>query len=197
MKLIELAKMVKAKLKVKDPDFKPFKDHTLGMIFAKDSSRTRVSFETGFTRLGGHAIFLSNETIGLGKREETRDIARVFSGYVDIIMARLYKHDDMLELAKNSTIPVINGLTDYNHPCQIMADFLTISEILGKSENFKFVYVGDGNNMAHSFLRMAAVMPFELIIACPLGYEPDEATWQLASKANKKVRIVYDPIEAV
>jgi ornithine carbamoyltransferase len=116
-KLIELAKMVKAKIKAKDSEFKPFKDHTLGMIFAKDSSRTRVSFETGFTRLGGHAIFLSNDTIGLGKREETRDIARVFSGYVDIIMARLYKHDDMLELAKNATIPVINGLTDYNHPC--------------------------------------------------------------------------------
>lgn len=112
-------------------------------------------------------------------------------------MARLYKHDDMIELAKNATIPVINGLTDYNHPCQIMADFLTISEILGRTENFKFVYVGDGNNMAHSFLRMAAMFPIELTIACPKGYEPDEATFRMANKANENVKIVYDPILAV
>ncbi|MBT5996013.1 MAG: ornithine carbamoyltransferase, partial [Candidatus Marinimicrobia bacterium] len=138
---LELAKEIKAKLKNRE-DYKPFKDHSLAMIFAKPSARTRVSFETGFFRLGGHALFLGPHDIGIGKREAIKDISRVFSGYNDMIMARLFDHKHMIELAEYASIPVVNGLTDYNHPCQIMADILTIYEHRGNLNNMKIVYVG-------------------------------------------------------
>ena len=127
---LELAKEIKVKLKNRE-DYKPFKDQSLAMIFAKPSTRTRVSFETGFFRLGGHALYLSPSDIEIGKRETIKDIARVFSGYNDMIMARLFEHEHILELAEYATIPVVNGLTDYNHPCQIMADILTVYEHRG------------------------------------------------------------------
>ena len=145
---LDLAKEIKAKLKNRE-DYKPFKDHSLAMIFAKPSARTRVSFETGFFRLGGHALYLGPNDIGIGKREAVKDIARVFSGYNDMIMARLFEHKHIIELAKFSSIPVVNGLTDYNHPCQIMADILTIYENRNNLENMKIVYVGDGINIVH------------------------------------------------
>lgn len=135
--MISLAEYAKAALYERDVDFKPFKDMSLAMIFAKPSARTRVSFETGFSRLGGTAIYLDPDSIQLGKREPVKDVARVLSGYNDAIMARLFAHEDLLELAEYSKVPVINGLTDYNHPCQIMADFLTIVENLGGLEGKK------------------------------------------------------------
>lgn len=170
----------------------------MAMIFAKPSMRTRVSFETGFFLLGGHAIYLGPNDIQMGKREETRDVARVLSRYNDIIMARVFAHQDILDLAKYSTVPVINGLTDYNHPCQIMADALTIIEHVGQLEGTKVVYVGDGNNIVHSWLLMASVIPFHFVCACPKGFEPDENTVEKARQAGiSKIEIMNDPKEAV
>ncbi|KAJ6736291.1 ORNITHINE CARBAMOYLTRANSFERASE CHLOROPLASTIC-LIKE [Salix viminalis] len=156
MKILDRAAEVKAVIKSGDRTFLPFKGKTMAMIFAKPSMRTRVSFETGFFLLGGHAIYLGPNDIQMGKREETRDVARVLSRYNDIIMARVFAHQDILDLAKHATVPVINGLTDYNHPCQIMADALTIIEHVGRLEGTKVVYVGDGNNIVHSWLLLAA-----------------------------------------
>ena len=158
----------------------------------------RVSFETGFYRLGGHAIYLDPNTIKLGKREPTKDIARVLAGYNDVIMARLFAHSDIMELAQFSDVPVINGLTDYNHPCQIMADVLTIIEKKGKFEGLKVVYVGDGTNMVHSWLRLSTRLSFEFVCVCPPGYEPDPATVAMAKAAGvSKISISHDPLTAV
>ncbi|GFS46469.1 ornithine carbamoyltransferase [Actinidia rufa] len=176
----------------------PFKGKTMAMIFAKPSMRTRVSFETGFVLLGGHALYLGPDDIQMGKREETRDVARVLSRYNDIIMARLFAHQDILDLAKYATVPVINGLTDYNHPCQIMADALTIIEHIGQLEGTKVVYVGDGNNIVHSWLSLASVIPFHFVCACPKGFEPDEKTVEKARQTGiSKIEITSDPKEAV
>ncbi|KAF4359039.1 hypothetical protein CsatB_015027 [Cannabis sativa] len=198
LKMLNRAAEVKAMLKSGDRTFLPFKGKTMAMIFAKPSMRTRVSFETGFFLLGGHAIYLGPNDIQMGKREETRDIARVLSGYNDIIMARVFAHQDILDLAKYATVPVINGLTDYNHPCQIMADVLTIIEHIGQLEGTKVVYVGDGNNIVHSWLLMAAVIPFHFVCACPEGFEPDAETVKKAQQAGiSKIEITNDPKEAV
>ncbi|KAJ3692504.1 hypothetical protein LUZ60_012854 [Juncus effusus] len=178
--------------------YQPLKGKSMAMIFAKPSMRTRVSFETGFFKLGGHAIYLGPNDIQMGKREETRDVARVLSRYNDIIMARVFAHQDILDLAKYASVPVINGLTDYNHPCQIMADALTIIEHIGHIENTKVVYVGDGNNIVHSWLLLACKIPFHFVCACPKGFEPDHNTVEKAKKAGiSKIEIVNDPKEAV
>lgn len=198
LKILDRALEVKALLKSGERTFLPFKGKTMAMIFAKPSMRTRVSFETGFFLLGGHALYLGPDDIQMGKREETRDVARVLSCYNDIIMARVFAHQDILDLAKYATVPVINGLTDYNHPCQIMADALTIIEHIGQLEGTKVVYVGDGNNIVHSWLLLAAVVPFHFVCACPKGFEPDEKTVQKAQQAGiSKIEITNDPKEAV
>ncbi len=148
----------------------------------------------GFFRLGGHALYLDPNTIQLGKREPTKDIARVLSGYNDVIMARLFGHEDLLEMAQYASVPVINGLTDYNHPCQIMADVLTISEVKGRFEGLKVAYVGDGNNITNSWLRLASRIPYELVVVCPPGFEPDEATVAAARGAGiSTITITSDP----
>ena len=194
---LELAKEIKAKLKNRE-DYKPFKDHSLAMIFAKPSARTRVSFETGFFRLGGHALFLGPNDIGIGKREAIKDIARVFSGYNDMIMARLFDHQHIVELAEYASIPVVNGLTDYNHPCQIMADILTVYEHRGNLNDMKIVYVGDGNNIVHSWLHLTARIPFHFICVCPEGFEPDETAVRLVEDAGiSSVEVTNDPIVGV
>ncbi len=194
---LELAKEIKAKLKNRE-DYKPFKDHSLAMIFAKPSARTRVSFETGFFRLGGHALFLGPHDIGIGKREAIKDISRVFSGYNDMIMARLFDHKHMIELAEYASIPVVNGLTDYNHPCQIMADILTIYEHRGNLNNMKIVYVGDGNNIVHSWLHLATRIPFHFTCVCPEGFEPDSEPIKLVESAGiSTVEITNDPKSGV
>ncbi|KAG2698576.1 hypothetical protein I3760_07G157400 [Carya illinoinensis] len=198
LKILERAVEVKALLKSGERTYLPFKGKTMAMIFAKPSMRTRVSFESGFSLLGGHAIYLGPDDIQMGKREETRDVARVLSCYNDIIMARVFAHQDILDLAKHASVPVVNGLTDYNHPCQIMADVLTIIEHIGQLEGTKVVYVGDGNNIVHSWLLMASVIPFHFVCACPKGFEPDEKTVEKARQAGiSKIEITNDPKEAV
>lgn len=194
---LDLATEVKIKLRNREA-FKPFKDYTMAMVFAKPSARTRVSFETGFARMGGHALFLGPNEIDMGKREPVKDVARVLSRYNDIIMARLFEHEHMLELARHSQVPVINGLTDYNHPCQIMADILTIKECRGHLDNLKIAYVGDGNNIVHSWLRLAVLLPFHFVCACPELYPPDAHTVQRAVQAGvSRIEILHDPVAAV
>ena len=171
---------------------------TMFMIFAKPSARTRISFETGMYQLGGYALYLSPNDIGIGKREAVKDIAQVISRYNDIIMARLFEHKHMLELAQHATVPVINGLTDYNHPCQIMADMYTIKEHKRRHTDLKITYIGDGNNVANSWINLAAKLPFHLVICSPSGYEPDKDTLAYAHKKNiSEVEVISDPERAV
>jgi len=192
-----LAQEVKQRFKRRD-DYKPFKDHSMAMIFAKPSARTRISFETGFYRMGGHALYLGPSDISIGEREAVKDIARVIARYNDVIMARLFDHAHVIELAEYATVPVINGLTDYNHPCQIMADMFTILEHRGHLDDLKVVYVGDGNNIVHSWLRLAQRLPFHFVCACPDDYEPDTATFADARQAGlSEVEISHDPTAAV
>lgn len=196
--LFELAGELKAKYRNKE-SYTPFKDHSMAMIFAKPSARTRVSFETGFAWMGGHAIYLAPQDIGLGTRESASDLAQLFSRYNDMIMARVFSHKDMLDFEKHATVPVINGLTDYNHPCQILTDIFSIWEKKKDNfENLKIVYVGDGNNIVNSWIRLAAILPFEFTCVCPQGFEPDADTISFArSKDISTINILHDPIEGV
>jgi ornithine carbamoyltransferase len=192
-----IAKEVKARFKRREV-YKPFDGHTMAMIFAKPSARTRISFETGFFRMGGHALFLGPSDISVGKREAVKDIARVVARYNDVIMARLFSHDHMLEMAKYASVPVINALTDYNHPCQIMADMFTILEHRGHLNDLKVVYVGDGNNIVHSWMRLAQRLPFHFVCACPDDYQPDAKTFSDAKQAGlSEVEVSHDPMAAV
>ena len=195
--ILKLAKDLKSKFHLRD-DHKIFKNRSLAMIFAKPSARTRVSFETGFEWMGGHALFLGPNDIGIGKREAIKDISRLFSRYNDVIMARLFDHDHILELAEYSTIPVINGLTDYNHPCQIMTDIFTVWEHLEVIDNPKIVYMGDGNNIVHSWLQLAMKIPLDFVCCCPEDFKPDEATLQRAIDCGiSKINISHNPTEAI
>jgi ornithine carbamoyltransferase len=174
----------------------------LGLIFEKSSTRTRVSFEVGMLQLGGHAIFLSSKDIQLGRGETVSDTAKVLSRYVDGIMVRTFSHSSVEDFAENATVPVINGLTDLHHPCQVLADLLTIVEHKGKLDGLKMCYVGDGNNnMAHSLIEGAVKVGMDISVACPAGYEPDPtivSEAQLAAKeAGCSFTITADPIEAV
>ena len=192
-----LAREIKERFKRRE-DYKPFKDHTMAMIFAKPSARTRISFETGFFRMGGHALYLGPSDISIGKREAVKDIARVVARYNDVIMARLFAHQHVLEMADYASVPVVNGLTDYNHPCQIMADMFTILEHRGHLDDLKVVYVGDGNNIVHSWLRLAQRLPFHFVCACPEDYEPDADTLAATRQAGlSEVEISHDPMAAV
>ena len=194
---LELARWIKNKFRSGE-EFHPFRNRTLAMLFAKPSARTRVSFETGFYRMGGHALFLGPNDIGIGKRESIGDIARVLSRYNDMIMARLFDHQHMLELANNADVPVVNGLTDFNHPCQIMADILTVLEHRKNLDDLKITYVGDGNNIVHSWLSLAMRIPFQFTIACPENYSPDEEMVETARKVNlSEIDVSHDPFMAV
>ncbi len=175
---------------------------TLGMLFQKPSLRTRVSFEMAMVHLGGHAMYLSPFEVQLGKRESTPDVARVLSRYVDAIMARVFSHADLVELAKYSRVPVINGLSDYSHPCQGLADFLTIIEHKGwELQGRKLAFVGDGNNVATSLLFGAALLGMDFAIAGPRGYELHPGVWTLGQKlaavSGSTLTATYDPHEAV
>ena len=173
----------------------------LAMIFQKPSLRTRVSFDMAMRHLGGDALYLSPNEVGLGKREAIADVARVMSGYVHALMARVFEHAHVTELAKWSTIPVINGLSDYNHPCQAMADALTIQERFGKGKRVKVAYVGDGNNVAVSLMHVSAKLGWEFAIASPEGYEiQDQAlnmARSIAGNTGTKLAFLRDPHEAV
>jgi ornithine carbamoyltransferase len=166
------------------------------MIFAKSSTRTRVSFEVGAYQLGGQALFLSSKDIQIGRGEPIPDTARVLSRYVDGIMIRTYDHAEVEELARFATIPVINGLTDLTHPCQVLADIFTVKEHLGGWEGKRIAWVGDGNNMANAWLEAALVLGFELRLACPEGFEPNIAKYEAAKKQGC-VMVTEVPEEAV
>ena len=195
--ILHLSKELKTKFHNKE-NFKPFKDRSLAMIFAKPSARTRVSFETGFEWMGGHALFLGPNDIGIGKREAIKDISRLFSRYNDVIMARLFDHQHIIELAEYSDIPVINGLTDYNHPCQIICDILTIWEHKGSLDNLKICYMGDGNNIVHSWLQLASRLPMDFVCCGPEGFEPDLDTVKMVEdSASSSFQLSHDPISAV
>lgn len=175
---------------------KPLAGKSLAMIFMKASTRTRVSFEVGAWQLGGHALFLSPRDVQLGRGEPIADTARVLSRYVDGIMIRTFAHAEVEELAKFAEVPVINGLTDLLHPCQVLADLLTIRQHLGGIDGRKVAWVGDGNNMANSWINAAYRLGFDLTLACPEGYEPDSELLERARSAAD-VRVVRDPSEAV
>ncbi|MCS7286266.1 MAG: ornithine carbamoyltransferase [Anaerolineae bacterium] len=174
---------------------------TLGMIFQKPSLRTRVSFEMAMRHLGGHAIYLSPDEIQLGKRESVADVARVLSRYVDAIMARVFSHKDLEELARYSSVPVINGLSDYSHPCQAMGDIFTIQEKVGNIKGLKLAFVGDGNNVCNSLLFITSKLGMDMSVASPKGYEPRpevvQKALEFASKSGSRITITNDPVEAV
>ena len=184
-----------ARMKRGDYAGKPLAGRTLGMIFAKSSTRTRVSFEVGAYQLGGHALFLSSRDIQLGRGEPIRDTARVLSRYLDGIMIRTFDHADVEELARFASIPVINGLTDLLHPCQVLADLLTVRESLGGWEGKVIAWIGDGNNMANSWLNAAGILGFELRLACPGGYTPNPEILE-RNRRLTTVTLTADPREA-
>lgn len=199
--ILALAKELKAKQKAGVPH-EILKGKTLGMIFEKSSTRTRVSFETGMYQLGGQALFLSNRDLQLGRGEPIRDTARVLSRYLDGIMIRTFGHDRVEELAKWADIPVINALTDLLHPCQVLTDLLTIEEYKGKNlKGLKMAYVGDGNNMTNSFLYGCAKVGMTFVAATPEDYRPDETVFKNALEDAKEtgaeLSLVTDPKEAV
>jgi ornithine carbamoyltransferase len=173
----------------------PLAGKVLAMVFAKSSTRTRVSFEVGAHQLGGHALFLSARDIQLGRGEPIRDTARVLSRYLDGIMIRTFAHGDVEELARFASVPVINGLTDLQHPCQVLADLFTVREALGGWKGKVIAWVGDGNNMANSWLDAAGLLGFELRLACPEGYEPDHDIYERAKRLTRTL-ITEEPEEA-
>lgn len=171
----------------------PLKNRVLGMIFEKSSTRTRISFEAGMTQLGGAALFLSPKDTQLGRGEPIEDSARVISRMVDIIMIRTFGHDIIERFAAYSQVPVINALTDSFHPCQLLADIQTFVEHRGSPQGKKVAWIGDGNNMCHSYINASRLCDFQLTIACPEGFEPDAA---LVAKNADRVTLVRDPLEA-
>jgi ornithine carbamoyltransferase len=202
----EVQDLLDVALKLKKEYFKKgnkpiFQGKVLGMIFQKPSLRTRVSFDMAMRHCGGDALYLSPNEIGLGKRESIADIARVLSGYVQALMARVFEHEHVLELAKWSDIPVVNGLSDYNHPCQGMADALTIQEKFGKAKGLNVAYVGDGNNVTTSLMHVSAKLGWNFTVATPSGYDTNpkavEVAKQIAKKTGSKLVFLRDPHEAV
>lgn len=183
--LIDLAIDIKRKQKAGEV-YQPLRGKTLGMIFEKSSTRTRVSFEVGMYQLGGHALFLSRNDIQLGRGEPLWDTAQVMSRYLDGIMIRTFAHRNVIELARGATVPVINGLTDYAHPCQALADYQTVFEHKGRLEGLKIAYIGDGNNMAHSLMIGAAKLGMTVAVASPKGYEPDAETVKLTREVAEQ-----------
>jgi len=173
----------------------PLRGKTLGLIFEKSSTRTRVSFETAMQHLGGGSIFISQRDSQIGRGEPIKDTARVMSRYVDAVVIRTFGHDIIEEYAKYSTIPVINGLTDLHHPCQILADILTVIEKKGAYEGMKVAWIGDGNNMANSWIEAASILGFSLTLACPKGYQPDSGFLKRARAASKADITVTESVE--
>ncbi|MEW5801329.1 MAG: ornithine carbamoyltransferase [bacterium] len=186
--------------KKQDIHFSPLKGKTLAMLFQKPSTRTRVSFEVGMFHLGGIALYLNANDLQLGRGESISDTARVLSGYVDAILVRTYQQEEVEEMARFATVPVINGLTNKFHPCQVLSDLFTIKEKTGALESLKIAYIGDGNNVANSWLYAAAKMNLNLWVACPRGYEPDpeviSEVESLQGAAKKRIVIGYVPEEA-
>jgi len=198
--VLQLAALLK-KLRKQGRMHQPLKGKSLGMIFEKSSTRTRVSFEVGMYQLGGQALFLSASDLQIGRGEPLADTARTLSRYLDGIMIRTFAQATVEELARHASIPVINGLTDLHHPCQALADLLTIREKRGKLKGLKFSYVGDGNNMAHSLIEACVKAGMHVSLACPPGYEPDAGIMReaklVAAQTGSEVRLSNDPGKAV
>ncbi len=176
---------------------RPLKDKTVALVFQKASTRTRVSFEVAAKGLGGSTIFMTDKDSQLGRSEPLKDMARVMSRYVDALVVRTFGHEVVEELAAQGSIPVVNALTDLSHPCQVMSDLLTVSERLGDVKKPVYAWLGDGNNMAHSWLEAAGVLGFELRLACPLGFMPNPAIVERARDMGARLTITGDPQEAV
>ncbi|RLJ81305.1 ornithine carbamoyltransferase [Planococcus citreus] len=200
----EILDLLNLAIELKKPENKHLpllKGKVLGMIFEKSSTRTRVSFEAGMLQLGGHAMFLSSQDTQLGRGETIADTARVLSGYLDGLMIRTFHQSAVEELAKFSSIPVINGLTDDYHPCQVLADLMTLIEHFGELKGRKLAYIGDGNNMANSLMIGAAKVGLDIAIAAPKGYEPQaemvELAQVIAKDSGSVVTVTHDPVEAV
>ncbi|WP_050614301.1 ornithine carbamoyltransferase [Bacillus testis] len=200
LSLLALAEFIKRKHSCGE-EYAPLKNKTLAMIFEKSSTRTRVSFEIGMLQLGGHALFLSSQDLQLGRGETISDSAHVLSEYVDGMMIRTFGHDKIQELADNASIPVINGLTDSFHPCQALADLLTIKELRGTLPGLKVAYIGDGNNVAHSLMEACVKVGMKMAVATPKGYEPDplisRRVSEMAEQAGGQFILTNDPLEAV
>lgn len=200
LELLDKAKAIKES-HLKGEIIAPLKGKTLGMIFEKSSTRTRVSFEAGMTQLGGHALYLNSRDLQIGRGETISDTAKVLSQYVDAIMIRTFSHDIVEELAEHATIPIINGLTDLYHPCQALADLLTLLEVKGSLEGLKLAYIGDGNNVAHSLLIACSKVGADISIATPPNYEVDkkvaELAYSFAKISGSKIVLTHNPIEAV
>ncbi|HHT17360.1 MAG TPA: ornithine carbamoyltransferase, partial [Papillibacter sp.] len=194
--ILDVADALKAQRKAGLPHpFPPGK--TLAMIFAKNSTRTRVSFEAGIYQLGGHGIFLSSAESQLGRGEPIEDTARVLSRYCDAIMIRTFQQEEVEKLARYAAVPVINGLTDFAHPCQVLADLMTIREHKNKLQGLKICYIGDGNNMANSIIVGGLKCGMEVAVACPAGYEPDKTVLDFAKTVpNGQFTLTTDPKEA-
>jgi len=198
--IFDVAKTLKEKLYTGE-EHHLLKGKTLGMIFSKPSTRTRISFETGIYQLGGHGMYFNQNDLQLGKSENIHDTAKVLSRYLNGIMIRTFSHQDVIDLAKYATIPVINGLTDLLHPCQVLTDLFTILEKKRKLQGLKLAYIGDGNNVAHSLLNGCSKVGIDISIASPKGYEPKkeivEHAIETAKYMGSKVEIINDPFEAV
>ncbi len=177
----------------RDPDYQPLKGQVLAMIFEKSSTRTRISFEAGMTHFGGNALFLSPRDTQLGRGEPLHDSAKVISSMVDCIMLRTDKHETVTTFARHSSVPVINGLTDQEHPCQLLADMQTYFEYRGDIKGKTVTWIGDGNNMCHSYIHAAMLLDFNLNIACPTGYQPLP---EYVEAAGERVRFFNTPLEA-
>ncbi|WP_406660941.1 ornithine carbamoyltransferase [Methanolobus sp. ZRKC3] len=196
IELLDMAEDLKEKrMRGKVTDL--LKNKSLGMIFEKSSTRTRVSFEVAMCDLGGHALYLNAKDMQLGRGETISDTSEVLSRYLYGIIARVYSHDTVKQLAENSSIPVINALSDHEHPCQILADLLTIREYKNNFKDLKYAWVGDGNNVCNSAILGCALVDMEILVACPPGYEPDADIVEQARALGGKVTITNDPKEAV
>lgn len=195
-KILELARKIK-----KSKEYKVLKNKNLALLFEKPSTRTRVSFEVGINQLGGNAIYLNRNELQIGRGETIADTAKVLSRYVDCIMYRAFKHENIIELAKYASVPVINGLDDLEHPCQIMADLLTIKEHKGDFKNLNLSFVGDGNNVCNSLLLGSAIVGMNIFVSCPKGYEPNakilKEARKIAEKNNSNISITRNPKEGV
>jgi ornithine carbamoyltransferase len=198
--ILDILRTAEEMKKKRDLDDQPLKGKVLAMIFEKSSTRTRVSFEVGMIELGGFAVTLNTKDLQMGRGETVADTARVLSRYVDGIMYRAYEHSMVMELARHATVPVINGLDNFEHPCQIMADLLTVKEHLGKLKGIKMAYVGDGNNVCNSLMLGCAMVGMDLSCGCPKGYEPDPGVLKkakaIAKKNGCKLKVVESPKEA-
>lgn len=200
LELLDKAKTIK-EAHLNGELFAPLQGKTLGMIFEKSSTRTRVSFEAGMHQLGGHALYLNSRDLQIGRGETISDTAKVLSQYVDGIMIRTFSHSIVEELAEHATIPVINGLTDLYHPCQALADLLTILEVKGTLKGLKLAYIGDGNNVAHSLLVACSKVGIDISVATPKNYEVDtkvaELAYSFAEASGSEIVLTNDPVEAV